>query len=222
MAKEAKARLKINKLLEDAGWRFFDSHEGKATIILENNIKITESILNDMGEDFDKVKNGYIDFLLLDEKGFPFIILEAKAEDKNPLFGKEQACKYALSQNCRFVILSNGNIHYFWDIERGNPNVLSRLPSPETVEGSKNELLDEEFDKFDSRYLPKEEYFDYAKTMFKAYIVDTEFREIIENGNFAYLNVTPFGESFKKLSPELRKAILEYVKDFVSLNRFIA
>lgn len=27
--KEARARIKINKLLEEAGWRFFDTEEGK-------------------------------------------------------------------------------------------------------------------------------------------------------------------------------------------------
>ena len=30
MSKEAKARIKINKLLEEAGWRFFDSEHGNA------------------------------------------------------------------------------------------------------------------------------------------------------------------------------------------------
>lgn len=34
MAKEAKARIKINKYLEEAGWRFEDSSEGKANIQL--------------------------------------------------------------------------------------------------------------------------------------------------------------------------------------------
>jgi type I restriction enzyme R subunit len=133
--KEAKARIKINKLLEESGWRFFDSAEGKANILLENNVKLTATSLNDFGEDFEKTKNGYIDFLLLDAQGFPFIVLEAKAEDKNPLFGKEQARKYATSQNCRFVILSNGNIHYLWDLDRGNPHIISRFPAPETVKG---------------------------------------------------------------------------------------
>lgn len=133
--KEAKARIKINKLLEESGWRFFDSAEGKANILLENKVKLTATSLNDFGEDFEKTKNGYIDFLLLDAQGFPFIVLEAKAEDKNPLFGKEQARKYATSQNCRFVILSNGNIHYLWDLERGNPHIISRFPAPETVKG---------------------------------------------------------------------------------------
>lgn len=128
--KEAKARIKINRLLEEAGWRFFDSKAGKANILLENNVKITESTLNELGENFEKIKKGFADFLLLDEKGFPLIVLEAKAEDKNPLFGKEQARKYAMSQNCRFVILSNGNLHYFWDLEKSNPGVISSFPSP--------------------------------------------------------------------------------------------
>jgi type I restriction enzyme R subunit len=87
---------------------------------------------------------------------------------------------------------------------------------------SKNELLDEEFDKFDSRYMPKEEYFEYARTVFKAYVLDNEFRAIIDNGNYALLNINPSGQAFKKLSPELRKTIPEYIKDFVPLNKFAA
>jgi type I restriction enzyme R subunit len=136
--KEAKARIKINKLLEEAGWRFFDNEHGKANILLENNVKLTKEKLNEFGENFEKTSSGFIDFLLLDDQGFPFIVLEAKAEDKNPLFGKEQGRRYAVSQHCRFIILSNGNIHYFWDLERGNPHIISRFPSPETVKGYSN------------------------------------------------------------------------------------
>jgi type I restriction enzyme R subunit len=36
---EATARIKINKLLEEANWRFFDSADGKANISLESNVK---------------------------------------------------------------------------------------------------------------------------------------------------------------------------------------
>lgn len=135
MSKEAKARIKINKLLEEAGWRFFDSKEGKANIVLENKTKLTQTELDEFGEDFEKTKNGFIDYLLLDDKGFPFIVLEAKKEEINPLFAKEQARKYAQSQNCRFIILSNGNLHYFWDLQRGNPNIIATFPKPETVIG---------------------------------------------------------------------------------------
>lgn len=78
--KEAKARIKINKMLEDSGWRLLDDDNGRANVMLENNAKITIAMLNEYGENFEKTKNGFIDFLLLDEKGFPLIVLEAKAE----------------------------------------------------------------------------------------------------------------------------------------------
>jgi type I restriction enzyme, R subunit len=133
--KEATARIKINKLLEAAGWRFFSDPKGPANIQLEPSVALTKHALDDLGENFEKASKGFIDFLLLNEKGFPFIILEAKAEDKNPLVGKEQARKYAKSQNCRFVILSNGNLHYFWDLERGNPYVITSFPTPVSVTG---------------------------------------------------------------------------------------
>lgn len=133
--KEAKARIKINKLLEESGWRFFDNEKGRANIILENNTKITKTILDDFGENFEKTSNGYIDYLLLDEKGFPFIVLEAKSEKIHPLSAKEQARKYAKSQRCRFILLSNGNQHYFWDLQRGNPNIILTFPTPESING---------------------------------------------------------------------------------------
>jgi len=141
-SKEAKARIKINKLLEEAGWRFFDDASGKANIVLEPNVKLTTARIGALGENFDTVKNGFVGFLLLNEKGFPFIVLEAKSEDKSPLAGKEQARKYARSQNCRFVILSNGNLHYFWDLERGNPCVITTFPTPTSVSGYQKTVPD--------------------------------------------------------------------------------
>ena len=133
--KEAAARIKINKLLENAGWRFFADAKGPANIQLEPSVTVKTQDLDALGENFEKASKGFIDFLLLNEKGFPFIVLEAKAEDKSPLVGKEQARKYSKSQNCRFVILSNGNLHYFWDLERGNPYVITAFPTPTSVTG---------------------------------------------------------------------------------------
>ncbi len=129
---EAAARIKINKLLEAAGWRFFDNEGKPANIRVEASVKLKKADLDALGDDFENA-TGRVDFLLLDEKGFPLIVLEAKSEDKNPLVGKEQARKYARSQNCRFVILSNGNLHYFWDLERGNPYVITSFPTPDSV-----------------------------------------------------------------------------------------
>ncbi len=133
--KEAVSRIKINKLLESSGWRFFADSTGPANIQLEPSVLIKSIDLDALGENFEETSKGFVDFLLLNEKGFPLIVLEAKAEDKNPLSGKEQARKYARSQNCRFVILSNGNLHYFWDLDRGNPHVITAFPTPASVTG---------------------------------------------------------------------------------------
>lgn len=38
MRKEAKARLKINKLLEEVGWRLLDTPDNKANVIVEGNV----------------------------------------------------------------------------------------------------------------------------------------------------------------------------------------
>ena len=133
--KEATARIKINKLLDAAGWRFFPDGSAPANIRLEPSVTIKSTDLDALGEDFEKCIKGFVDFLLHDAKGFPLLVLEAKAENKNPLVGKEQARKYARSQNCRFVILSNGNLHYFWDLERGNPYVITSFPTPDSVTG---------------------------------------------------------------------------------------
>lgn len=126
--KEAKARIKINKLLEEAGWRFFDTADAKATVHLESAIR-----LDDLGDDFEHSRNGFIDFLLTDEKQNPLLVLEAKKESLNPLVGKEQARTYALSQKVKFIILSNGTIHYLWNIETGNPEKIQAFPSLESI-----------------------------------------------------------------------------------------
>ncbi|HEV7866863.1 MAG TPA: DEAD/DEAH box helicase family protein, partial [Chthoniobacteraceae bacterium] len=133
--KEAAARIKINRLLENAGWRFFADADGRANIELEPKVTLTAQAIDALGDNFEQTGKGFIDFLLLNEKGFPLIVLEAKAEGLSPLDGKEQARKYARSQNCRFVILSNGNLHYFWDLERGNPSIITAFPTPQSVMG---------------------------------------------------------------------------------------
>jgi type I restriction enzyme R subunit len=129
---EAKARIKINKLLEDAGWRFFDTNEGKANIHLESHIKFDE-----LGDDFQKAKGGFIDFLLLDDNGNPFVVLEAKSEKIEPLFAKEQARKYAIAQNADYIILSNGNIHYLWNLHLGNPERITSFPTLTSLQSYK-------------------------------------------------------------------------------------
>ena len=145
---EAAARIKINKLLERAHWRFFPEGNKPANVQLELGVALKSSELDGLGDNFEKT--GFVDYLLLDNRGFPLIVLEAKSEEKQPLVGKEQARQYARAQNCRFVILSNGNLHYFWDLKRGNPYRIISFPTPESVTGCRKvtpnpkHLVDEE------------------------------------------------------------------------------
>lgn len=132
-SKEAKARIKINKLLEDSGWRFEDSEKGKSNIQLEAGVKF-----NELDEDLEDAitsdgRSGAIDFLLLDKDGRALVVVEAKKEAIDPLSAKEQARNYARNAGARFVILSNGNIHYFWDTKHGNPDTISRFPTQDSI-----------------------------------------------------------------------------------------
>ena len=82
-------------MLENADWRFFPEGNKPANIQLEAGVALKSPDLNGLGDDFEKTGRGFVDYLLLDERGFPFIVLEAKSEEKQPLVGKEQARKYA-------------------------------------------------------------------------------------------------------------------------------
>jgi type I restriction enzyme R subunit len=158
---------------------------------------------------------------------FERIIIEHPIIKEQAEAGKWEELLTYIEQN----ILDKPEDYFTLDKLRSAVNADRRIPLREMIEKilglipyfkTKEELLDEEFDRFDSRYLPQEEYFSYAKAVFKAYIDDSEFRDIIDQGNFAYLNVSPHGEAFQKLPPELQRAIPEYIKDYVALNRFIA
>lgn len=125
-------------MLADAGWRFFDENGKKANIQLEPNVKIRRSQLDEMGEDFDTIKNGYVDYLLLDDKSNPLLVLEAKKSSKHPLDGKEQARTYANSLRAKYVILSNGSLHYFWNLSKGNPELITVFPTYESLINNKS------------------------------------------------------------------------------------
>jgi len=130
---EARARIKINKLLESSGWRFEASDAGPGNIQLEAGVKFA-----DLGDDLEQAVSrsgtrGAIDFLLLDKDNRPLVVVEAKKESIDPLSAKEQARNYARNIGARFIILTNGNIHYLWDTKHGNPETISRFPTQESI-----------------------------------------------------------------------------------------
>jgi type I restriction enzyme R subunit len=133
MKNEAHARIKINQLLFEAGWRFFDDEHGTANILLENHVKITQTEIDAWGNDYEKVKGGSLDFLLVDTQNKPICVLEAKKESLHPLVAKEQARGYANAVGAQYIILSNGIVHYLWDLKKGNPKAIYKFPSPNEI-----------------------------------------------------------------------------------------
>ncbi len=204
MSKEAQSRIKINKLLEAAGWRFFDTGEGKANIALEPKVKLTQAQVDAMGNDFETASNGFIDFLLLDGQGFPLVVLEAKAEHINPLSAKEQARKYARGKNCRFVILSNGNLHYLWDLDHGNPHIITRFPAPDAIKGRAHFQADP------ARLVAEDIPLDYiARTQMPAYDSEAGWKSADEKPAFIQKNKLRFMRNYQQRAAQAIQAAVK-------------
>jgi type I restriction enzyme R subunit len=129
MPSEAQARITINKLLEEAGWRFLPDAQGRReNIICEH--RVTRRVFSpsqDLGKDFEHAPQGFVDYVLLHPDERPVAVTEAKRESIDPLTGKEQARGYAEGLGVSHIFLSNGLVHYYWNLRQGNPVKVSRF-----------------------------------------------------------------------------------------------
>ncbi|MDH4100209.1 MAG: DEAD/DEAH box helicase family protein [Nitrospirota bacterium] len=117
MSTEADARIIIDKLLEAAYWRITN----KAQVSTE-----------------EAAADGRADYLLKDSRTRPLAVLEAKRFAVDPYTAKEQAKAYALSLGAPFIILSNGQEHYFWDYNDGDARAIMGFPSQADLERRAN------------------------------------------------------------------------------------
>src|SRR3974390_3447772 len=109
MSTEADARILIDKLLEQAGW------------CITNKAQVSTE---------EAAADGRADYVLKDTKSRPLAVLEAKRFAIDPYTAKEQAKAYALSLNAPFVLLSNGQDHYFWDYsDAGDARAVIGFPN---------------------------------------------------------------------------------------------
>jgi type I restriction enzyme, R subunit len=70
---------------------------------------------------------------LLQNKNVHLAIVEAKAYDKHPTEGLQQAIDYAIDLNVRFVYSSNGQKHYEFDCTSGKGNFVDSFPTPDEL-----------------------------------------------------------------------------------------
>jgi type I restriction enzyme R subunit len=106
MTPEEQAREKINRLIEAAGWAYRE-----------------EALAG------RRSGRGFSDYVLYHGGGLAVAVLEAKRAEVPSLSGKEQAREYADSIGVRHVFLSNGDLHYHWVTDSGNPVRIMALPT---------------------------------------------------------------------------------------------
>lgn len=132
MSNEAQARLKINALLQQSGWHLTEFDGGKINVRVEGHLIMAVGSDDSLGTDFEK-HGGRVDYLLYDNNDKPVCVLEAKSSKIHPLSAKEQARDYAKNIPVRYILLSNGNAHYFWDLQEGDPREIDHFPTPESI-----------------------------------------------------------------------------------------
>lgn len=118
-ASEADARIVIDRLLREADWNPEDKSQVR-TEKLAAPRRLAVAAEGESATEFstaDRVPDGSgrADYVLLDSRGRPLAVIEAKSKDKDPYTAKGQARDYAESIGAPFVFLSNGELTYFWD-----------------------------------------------------------------------------------------------------------
>ena len=73
-----------------------------------------------------------------DSRTRPLAVIEAKRFAVDPYSAKDQAREYAQSLGVHFVILSNGEEHYFWDYADGDARPVMGMPSQADLERRAN------------------------------------------------------------------------------------
>lgn len=110
---EADARITIDRQLHDAGW----DPENKSQVLTEQSNS-----------------KGFADYVLLDSKGHPLAIIEAKRGSKDPYSARQQAEPYAESLEAPFIFLANGEYIYFWDYKKADARLVESFFSQDDLE----------------------------------------------------------------------------------------
>ncbi len=140
---EADARIIIDDLLRQAKWDPAD----KSQVMTEHPIYMTENFKPGTVEDGpqeapsfiltadgDQVPTGKADYVLLNQRGRPLAIIEAKRSAIEPYTAKQQALPYAKSIGSPFIFLTNGELIYFWDYGNDDARIVNSFFSRRDLE----------------------------------------------------------------------------------------
>ena len=138
---EADARIVIDDLLRQAGWDPAD----KSQVLTEHSIRDTVWVVAEptlsygatpdkMTSDGGEIQTRRVDYVLLDRRGRPLSIIEAKRSAIEPYTAKQQALPNAKKIGAPFIFLTNGELIYFWDYGNDDARIVNSFFSRRDLE----------------------------------------------------------------------------------------
>lgn len=137
MSKEADARILIDDQLRAAAWDPADKSQVLTEVLVSAGLAAASSgaPVNIVStSDGDAVPTGRADYVLLDQRGRPLAVIEAKRQAIQPYAAKQQALPYAKQLGAPFIFLTNGELIYFWDYQNDDARIVDSFFSRRDLE----------------------------------------------------------------------------------------
>lgn len=136
-SKETDARILIDDQLRAAGWNPADKSQVLTEVSVSGGQHVAEpasqsTVLNTANG--DAIPTGRADYVLLDQRGRPLAIIEAKKQAIQPYTAKQQALPYAKQIGAPFIFLTNGELIYFWDYQNDDARIVNSFFSRRDLE----------------------------------------------------------------------------------------
>ena len=138
--KETDARIVIDDWLRQAGWEPSDKSQvqtevkasgGFGGIAYPGSASAPGALHTSDG---DVLPSGRADYVLLDQRGQPLAVVEAKKKAIHPYVAKQQALPYAKQLGAPFIFLTNGELIYFWDYQNDDARIVNSFFSRRDME----------------------------------------------------------------------------------------
>ena len=138
---EADARVVIDDLLRQSGWDPTDRSQVLTEVFIRSSSDLSAEPAERYGfeptrtiQAGDETANGRADYVLMDRRGRPLAIIEAKRTAIEPYTAKQQALPYAKRIGAPFIFLTNGELIYFWDYGNDDARIVNSFFSRRDLE----------------------------------------------------------------------------------------
>lgn len=135
---ETDARIVIDDQLRAAGWNPADKSEVLTEVTVHGGVAEGDAgrpfLSTADGDAANSQARGRADYVLLDQRGRPLAIIEAKRQAIQPYSAKQQALPYARHLRAPFIFLTNGELIYFWDYQNDDARIVDSFFSRRDLE----------------------------------------------------------------------------------------